>query len=127
MFLKSTIKIISKVNFSLTSTLQRTIQVQGHSDFDKKVVGSSRPVIAYFYAEWCDLCKQMTPKMRMRLENSEEIDLAMINVEDNVELVKFLNIKSVPNAYAYKDGKILGDFVGVVEDSVLDDLIKKLS
>lgn len=129
MLLSRTIKIISQINvlnFSLSARLQKTIVVEGHYEFDQKVVGSTKPVVAYFYAEWCDLCKKMTPKMRMRLENSNEIDLALLNVEKNVDLVKHFDLVSIPAAFAYKDGYILGKFVGVVEDNVIDDLIKKL-
>lgn len=44
-------------------------------------------MIVNFHAEWCDPCHILTPKLKELTDNSEEVDLAIIDVEENPELV----------------------------------------
>lgn len=38
-----------------------------------------------FHAEWCEPCKILTPKMTELLEEHPDIDLAVVDVDSNIE------------------------------------------
>lgn len=91
-----------------------------------QVINSDNPVIVNFHAEWCDPCKILTPKMTELLENSEEIDLAVINVDSNTDLVATFEVKAVPAVLAFRNGVVVDKFIGLVDANSIETLIQKL-
>lgn len=87
---------------------------------------SENPVIVNFHAEWCEPCHILTPKMKELIENKEKIDLAIVDVENNAELVHTFEVKAVPAVIAVKDGLVVDKFIGLVDANMIEDLIKKL-
>lgn len=84
------------------------------------------PVIVNFHAEWCDPCKILTPKMEELLENSDEIDLAIIDVENNTDLVETFEVKAVPAVLAFRNGVVVDKFIGLVDANSIESIIEKL-
>lgn len=91
-----------------------------------QVINSDNPVIVNFHAEWCDPCKILTPKMLELLENSNEIDLAIIDVEANLDLVETFEVKAVPAVLAFRNGVVVDKFIGLVDANSIETLIDKL-
>ncbi|KFB35518.1 hypothetical protein ZHAS_00002286 [Anopheles sinensis] len=91
-----------------------------------QVINSDNPVIVNFHAEWCDPCKILTPKMTELLEPSEEIDLAIVDVDDNAELVQTFEVKAVPAILAFRNGVVVDKFIGLVDANMIENLIGKL-
>lgn len=87
---------------------------------------SENPVIVNFHAEWCEPCHILTPKMKELIEPKEKIDLAIVDVENNAELVHTFEVKAVPAVIAVRDGLVVDKFIGLVDAHMIEDLIKKL-
>lgn len=87
---------------------------------------SENPVIVNFHAEWCEPCHILTPKMKELIEPKEKIDLAIVDVENNAELVHTFEVKAVPAVIAVRDGLVVDKFIGLVDANMIEDLIKKL-
>ncbi|XP_023179290.1 thioredoxin, mitochondrial [Drosophila hydei] len=104
----------------------KKLVIKDHYDFDQKVINSDNPVIVNFHAEWCDPCKILTPKMLELLENSNEIDLAIIDVEANLDLVETFEVKAVPAVLAFRNGVVVDKFIGLVDANSIETLIDKL-
>lgn len=104
----------------------RKVVVTNHYEFDQKIINSDNPVVVNFHAEWCDPCKLLTPKMSELLDNSEEIDLATIDVDKNSELVATFEVNAVPAVLAFRNGVIVDKFVGLVDANSIENLINKL-
>ena len=51
------------------------------------------------HADWCDPCKILTPKMTELLGDTDEIDLAIVDVEANLDLVETFEVKAVPGIF----------------------------
>lgn len=112
--------------FSTYTTLRKLIKIDNHTDFLLKVMHSENPVIVNFHAEWCEPCHILTPKMKELIEHKEKIDLAIVDVENNAELVHTFEVKAVPAVIAVKDGLVVDKFIGLVDANMIEDLIKKL-
>lgn len=114
-------RFISNTTFSFKSFI-----IKDHYEFDRKVINSENPVIVNFHAEWCDPCKILTPKMTELLENSDDIDLAVIDVDSNTDLVETFEVKAVPAVLAFRNGVVVDKFIGLVDADSIETLIKKL-
>ncbi|XP_055374862.1 thioredoxin, mitochondrial [Condylostylus longicornis] len=113
-------------NVSSSTSSFKSFIIKDHYEFDQKVVNSENPVIVNFHAEWCDPCKILTPKMSELLEGSNEIDLAIVDVESNLDLVETFEVKAVPAVLAFKNGVVVDKFIGLVDGDIITNLINKL-
>lgn len=89
-------------------------------------MNSSIPVIVNFHAEWCEPCHILTPKMKELIEPKTNIDLAIVDVEHNIQLVETFEVKAVPAVIAVKDGLVVDKFIGLVDANMIETLIEKL-
>uniref|UniRef100_A0A182ILN9 Uncharacterized protein n=1 Tax=Anopheles atroparvus TaxID=41427 RepID=A0A182ILN9_ANOAO len=119
-------KRIIRKTFSFSAVAAKRFVIKDHYEFDQKVINSDNPVIVNFHAEWCDPCKILTPKMTELLEPSEEIDLAIVDVDDNAELVQTFEVKAVPAILAFRNGVVVDKFIGLVDANMIENLIGKL-
>lgn len=65
--------------------------------------------------------------MAKMLEPSQEIDLAIVNVDDNAELVQTFEVKAVPAVLAFRNGVVVDKFIGLVDADMIENLIGKLA
>ncbi|XP_014095456.1 thioredoxin [Bactrocera oleae] len=111
---------------SQNHSYNRKVDVKDHYEFDQKVINNDNPVVVNFHAEWCDPCKILTPKMSELLDDSEDIDLATIDVDTNSELVETFEVKAVPAVLAFRNGVVVDKFIGLVDANSIENLINKL-
>lgn len=93
----------------------------------EKVMNSNVPVIVNFHADWCDPCKILTPQLRAIVEKTEGLDLAIIDVEDNAELVHTFEVKAVPAVLAIKHGRVVDKFIGLQDADQIEGLVAKVA
>lgn len=90
-------------------------------------MNSDRPVIVNFHAEWCDPCKILTPKLKELIEPLDNLDLAVVDVEEHAELVHTFEVKAVPAVIAIRDGLVVDKFIGLVDATMIENLINKMA
>jgi putative thioredoxin len=97
--------------------------------FQTEVIERSRrePVVVDFWADWCGPCKMLTPVLEK--ETSEKgVTLAKVDVDANQEVARTYGISGIPAVKAFRDGRVVAEFVGAVPPatvkSFLDDLTK---
>ncbi|XP_050344378.1 thioredoxin, mitochondrial [Nymphalis io] len=103
-----------------------TILVKNNDEFVNKVMNNDKPVIVNFHAEWCEPCKILTPKLKELIEPLTNLDLAVVDVEDNAELVHAFEVKAVPAVIAIKNGLIVDKFIGLVDTDMIKNLIDRM-
>lgn len=118
--------LISRRTFTTCNALRRIVKIKNHDDFLSKVMNSNNPVIVNFHAEWCEPCHILTPKMKELIESKDNIDLAIVDVENNAELVHTFEVKAVPAVIAVRDGLVVDKFIGLVDSNMIENLISKL-
>jgi thioredoxin 1 len=94
-----------------------------HHQFEQ-LLKTDKLVLVDFYAEWCGPCKQMEPSlMDISNEMKDELILIRIDVDENEELSKILNVKSLPTLQLYKNKKLIWSERGLLtKEEIIDEL-----
>jgi len=82
-------------------------------NFHETIENIDLPVIVDFWAPWCGPCKMMEPifdVLAKELENG--VVLARLNVDENPEISKNLEIMSIPTFMMFKDGRLVKKVIG---------------
>jgi len=90
------------------------IDVSEH-DFQHEVVDRSHsvPVVVDFWAEWCGPCRMLSPLLEKAAAAREgEVVLAKVDTDANPMLSQAFGIQGIPAVKAFRDGRIVDEFVG---------------
>ena len=81
-------------------------------NFVKEAMGSDRPVLIDFYADWCGPCRMMAPILEAVAAEKEDLLVAKVNVDENAELASRYGVMSIPTLVVMKDGKVVRQVAG---------------
>ena len=99
------------------------------ASFENEVLKSDKPVLVDFWAPWCVPCQMMAPTLdELSGDMSDKVKIAKVNTEDgdNQSLAIEYQIQSIPNMKLFKDGKIIGEFIGLRNKETLQKEIEAL-
>ena len=91
---------------------------------------NDKPTFIEFYAEWCEVCKEMAPKVSSLKEKyQKDINFVFLNV-DNQKWVKYIrkfDVNGIPQVNLFdRKGDLISTFIGKQEDSIIRDSIDQL-
>jgi thioredoxin 1 len=88
--------------------------------FEADVLGSPRPVIVEFWAEWCGPCRMVEPVLEsIAADHSGTVDLVKVNVDENPETARRYQVLHVPTVSVFSGGRVARQVVGAKSKAAL--------
>lgn len=102
------------------------VEVNG-DNWASEVVGSDIPVMVDFWAEWCSPCRALGVILNeLALEMSGKVKIVSVNVDENMELAKDCDVRSLPTLIMFSDGLKTSDrIIGLTSKVVIKKMMEK--
>ena len=92
--------------------------------WDAEIVGSNKPVLVDFWAQWCAPCRIVAPVIEeLAGEFSEKVKFAKLNVDDNPRIAGQFQVMSIPTFILFDKGEAKRRFMGAMpKEKFVDEL-----
>ena len=91
---------------------------------------NNKPTFLEFYAEWCEVCKEMAPKVSaLKEEYEKDINFVFLNGVNQKwdKYIRKFQVNGIPQVNLFeKEGNLLSTFVGKQEEITIRNAIDKL-
>jgi thioredoxin 1 len=95
-------------------------------NFDAEVLKADVPVLVDFWAEWCGPCRTVAPVIdALAAQYGGKAKVAKLNVDQNPEISRRFNIRSIPTLMVFKGGELKESAVGVHPKPALEQLLDR--
>lgn len=92
-------------------------------NFEKEVLQSKEPVLLDFWADWCGPCRMVSPIIDEIAQESTEIKVGKINIDEQRELALAFQVMSIPTLMVMKEGKIAAQSLGARPKSAILEML----
>ena len=91
---------------------------------------NNKPTFLEFYAEWCEVCKEMSPKISaLKDEYEKDINFVFLNVDNQKwgNYIRKFEVNGIPQVNLFdKKGNLKSTFIGKQEESIIRESIFNL-
>ncbi len=100
----------------------------GESSVDPEIAfKNNKPTFLEFYAEWCEVCKEMAPKVSsLKEEYENDINFVFLNV-DNQKWDKYIrkfDVNGIPQVNIFdRKGNLVSSFIGKQEETKIREFL----
>jgi thioredoxin 1 len=92
--------------------------------FDTEVLGSEKPVLVDFWAEWCGPCHMVAPILhQIAEERAGELRLVKVNIDEQPAIAQRYGIMSIPTMVLFKGGEPVAGAVGARPKGALEQAL----
>ena len=91
---------------------------------------NNKPTFLEFYAEWCEVCKEMAPKVSsLKKEYEKEINFVFLNVDNQKweYYIRKFDVNGIPQVNLFdREGNLNSTFIGKQEEFTIRESINRL-
>ena len=91
---------------------------------------NNRPTFLEFYAEWCEVCKEMAPKVSaLKKEYEKDINFVFLNVDNQKwdNYIRKFDVNGIPQVNLFdRKGDLKSTFIGKQEEAIIRESIFNL-
>lgn len=93
-------------------------------NFESVVLKAEKPVLVDFWASWCGPCRMLAPIVDEIANETDDIIVGKINVDEEAGLAIDYGIMSIPTLLVFKDGKVVNKSLGVISKEKILSLLQ---
>ncbi|MSQ53615.1 MAG: thioredoxin [Betaproteobacteria bacterium] len=93
-------------------------------NFETVVSGNSM-VIVDFWAPWCGPCRAFAPTFEHAADKHENVIFAKVNTDEEPEIGKAFNIRSIPTLMIFRDNVVIYSEAGALPPAGLENVLAK--
>jgi thioredoxin 1 len=94
-------------------------------NWQKEVLGSDKPVLVDFWAEWCKPCLAMVPDLEAVAEAyTGRLRVGKLNVEQFSPVAEQYGVQAMPTLLVFRGGKVAEQRVGKMSKDALVKLVE---
>ena len=91
---------------------------------------NNKPTFLEFYAEWCEVCKEMAPKVSsLKEEYEKDFNFVFLNVDNQKwdNYIRKFDVNGIPQVNLFdKKGNLRSTFIGKQEEFTIRDSIDQI-
>lgn len=96
------------------------MQILNSESFNEKLKNVKGVMMVDFFATWCGPCQMLTPVLEKISNSRADFDIVKVDIDQAMGLANKFKIQVVPTLLVFKDGKVVNQTEGYLdEDGVL--------